>query len=837
MARYLVTIIVVLSMALPVAAAMKPTQQPIDVTHYNLALDLDEAAATYTGTVEVSLTTQEKLRKIWLHAEALTIDGVTLDGESLKYSQTQDRVTLRLPQKVAANTPLTLALQFRGVANPRSQDGLFVINKPDRLPAFYTQLEPIGARRLFPCHDEPFDKATTEVRLTGHAAYTLLSNGEQVAQSTSSKDRQQVHFRNDDPISTYHLTVVAAELATVRSNYRSTDGRNIPLTIYVRPGHQGEVQVALRALRESLDYFEGYFNIPYPWDRYGIVAVEGFTWSGMENKGLTNLNADRLYWTPDHPYGKKAWITGLVAHELSHEWFGNLVTMEWWNDLWLNEAFASFMTQKMVAHVFGQDYADLSNYQWLVEDYFPQDSGPLSHPIIVNRADSIGELFDGITYAKGVQVVRMLEQKVGAANFQRAIQAYLQEHEFGNATTQQFLRAIEVHTGVKVQAFAESWLTQPGYPTMTAEGTWDEATHELTLTLKQAQVKGAKARHPFRGVVKVALYGKDYTVAEELNVTKRTEVYTVALASPPTSMTINQDGNFLVASIRQAGDIPVVTTDARESSAIARLRGIEQALMQEGVTTEDATEFVRRGLNDATPEVRNGTTWALLRATQESDWVETVARNVEDDVVANLRGSATTPVTAGLQQESLRLLGSIDDAEIYSLLRSRLGHHIVDVRMGALAGLMQTSDPGRYDSFREMITRVGDNSSLKLSMLQTLAATPDTQAISELSDYLNDRALIAIDDSSTPKRVFDTLRSENHATVMTAKGVELVAAFAEANIDRPSVASAALRAFEGVKKAEPEVRGDIRQAIRQILAKKPDPLVRSIGEKILKAAR
>jgi aminopeptidase N len=832
--QYLLICLLTLCWSGPLVAAVQPSSQSIDVKHYDLALDIDAASPQFQGTIDITfVATQFPLKRAWFHAgENLTIQEATLDGTTVPFTQRKGRVTVRVPKADRKALQHAVSFRYSGIASDRNQEGLFRIQQPDRLPAFYTQLEPVAARLLFPCHDEPFDKATTAVTLRADRRYTLLSNGEQVDARTLDESRREVRFLNEDPISTYHLSVVAAELERVDGHYRSAQ-RSIPLTIYVSPGHRGDVGVAMHALRESMAFFEDYFGQPYPWKHYGIVAVEGFTWGGMENKGLANINAHYLYWNTDRPYQQQANIVHLIAHELAHEWFGNLVTMSWWHDLWLNEAFATFMEKKVTAHVFGEDFANIRNHTWLAESYFPQDQGPLSHPIVITRADTVDELFDSITYTKGVQVVRMLEAYVGEANFQRAIQSYMGRYRLGNASTTDFLQEIAQVSGVPLEAFAAAWLHRKGYPRVEIATAAQAGAGELVLTVTQTDARGRRLRHPFPGVLQVGVAsGKDQVAIHDLPLVRAVERFVVPIAGKTTTLSINRDGRFLAQYVVGDERTHLSTLLSGQEPGIAKVAAVSRALASD-MAVADLAPVIQSGLEDDSLSVRLGIVDALLRERKSTKWIQGLARQLEPTLLRQIRINPKDPIAGELQQGALTLLGEANDPDLYGLLHARLGHRVVDVRMGALAGLLRTNEATRFASFREMIRRERSDPSARLELLRVLARTPDIAMLPHLVGFLTDTALIAKDDSSTPRRVLWTLGAENWRTIYTPDGVDAMFTLIENNLDRPGVATSALRAFQGISHAPSAVQSLTRKRLQALRSKKPPPLIDSIVKKLL----
>lgn len=793
------------------AKLMKPTKPHFDIQHYKIELVLSEKDSGFKTKTEITLKSLvPNLQEITLH-----------------YKEGSKKVPLSKP--LNKGEVATITVEGEGTASARSQDGLFAVYPdPKGMPQFYTQFESTGARQVFPCYDEPFEKATTEVTITANKKYTLLSNGTKSGEEILENGQKRVHFKNNDPISTYHITFVAAELVPVTSQYSSKFGKKIPLTIYTRPGTQKDVRYPMEVLQKALAFFEDYFGIPYPWESYGIVALPGFTWGGMENKGLANLNESRLLWNPSHLLQKKLWIVGLIAHELAHEWFGNLVTMEWWDDLWLNEAFATFMNMKFEEHLFGKDYVAIDNYQWLAEGYFPQDQGPLSHPIVLPQIDSLDEIFDSITYAKGVQVVRMLEDLIGPENFQKGLRDYFQKHRLGNATTKDFLAAMERASGKDLKQFARGWLMQKGFPRLSLEGKWDAKTQKMQLKVIQEGI-------PFEFPLKVG--------DQVLQLSKAEHFFQISAAREEV-LPVNRDGKALVEFQWRK---PLLKKGLEDQNGFVRFHSFSERLkdpfekqftLKEMRVSDSLRETFLKRLRDPSRAVAAGALWAATR----NDLDENVNQKLADAVwkeAKDLFGhlSKTDPIDAQLRQSILILLGQAQRPDLHSFLKEQVTSHLFDDRLGALAGILRSKDPERYAIFEKTLKEHAALPHAKLELFKVLATTPKTEVLAKINQYLADPQWVSGDDSTTPTRVWRAIHQDNKGVVYTKEGVAEVVHFVERNLDRELVAGTALRTLEDAGKKGPELKKEIQKGILGLLKKNPPDYVKSVGEKILASAQ
>ena len=345
-----------------------------------------------------------------------------------------ERLTIHLPQPLKAGERATIAIDYSGKIHSE-HEGLFKVRDPEepaRGPLLFTQFESTSARAFFPCDDEPYNKATTEVTATVPARYDVVSNGVLV------RDRKlkhggghwhEVHWRLDQRQSTYLVSLAIAPFKKIWDKANGTE-----VSIYVGESKVPRAHFALQTTEKALAYFNEYLGVRYPWPKYAQVGIPTFFWGGMENTSATHMNQERFLLNDSSSEFEKGGITGLVAHELAHQWFGDYVTMKWWDDVWLNESFATLMGTRATRHIFGNEEADIGNLLGVWDSYFRQEDGPRSHPIVNKTFDSSDEGFDAISYEKGANVLRMLSFYLGEEKFRKGLGVYLKAHAFGIAT-------------------------------------------------------------------------------------------------------------------------------------------------------------------------------------------------------------------------------------------------------------------------------------------------------------------------------------------------------------------------------------------------------------------
>jgi hypothetical protein len=470
-----------------VASAPEPPRR-YDVQHYRIELRLAHDGA-FENEVKITLTPARALAAIELDSFGLDVQAASLDGKEVPFTQADDSarrtgvLTLRPRQALAAKTPVTFAIRYRGKA-ATTQEGFFQTKDPSDpalLPYFFTQLEPDYARRVFPSNDRPDDKATTELFAIVDARYLVLSNGQKLKDETYSEKGQhlrRVHWRQDKPHPTYAFAVAVGQFEQVET------AASVPASLWVQPLRRDRTFVAVSATEHALPFQERYVGVKYPWAKHDQVSVPNFTWGGMENTSLVFQRENGLVLEDKNHIDGRTTVTGLVAHELAHQWFGDYVTCKSWSDIWLNEGFATFLGWKTEDDYFGNDLIDVERATETFVKYFREEDGPRSHPLVM-KSGPAKEAFDATSYTKGAHLLRMLEHWMGEVTFRKGLRAYLEKHAFGNTTSEEFFATLLKATGTEQQlrAFRDAWLYRRGYPVIVPETSWDGTA--LNVTIRQ----------------------------------------------------------------------------------------------------------------------------------------------------------------------------------------------------------------------------------------------------------------------------------------------------------------------------------------------------------------
>lgn len=466
-------------------------QLPTDIapTHYDLALTIVPGEETFSGTTNIQVTLTEARRVIWLHGNELTVTAATITpagGEPIAatYEQLDDTgvAKLTLASPVGAGEA---EIHFEYTAPfDRSLSGLYRVDEGGENYAF-TQFEATSARRAFPGFDEPRFKVPFDVTLTVRQDHEAAANTPERDRQDLPDDMRRIRYATTRPMPTYLLAWAVGPLDIVEHEAIPANDvrtRPLPLRGIAVKGRGGRLAFALEHTAAFLAMMEEYFGIEYPYAKLDIVAVPDFAAGAMENIGLITFRETLLLLDASAPERQQRAYAGVMAHELAHMWFGNLVTMPWWDDIWLNEAFATWMGHKAVQAVHPEHEADLS-LLGAVHGAMRSDSlvsaRQIRQPIESNH--DIRNAFDGITYRKGGGVLSMVERWLGEDTFREGMRHYMTTHAFGSATADDLLAALTEKAGRDVGTPFRTFLEQPGLPFVQVGISCEGDARRLTL--------------------------------------------------------------------------------------------------------------------------------------------------------------------------------------------------------------------------------------------------------------------------------------------------------------------------------------------------------------------
>jgi aminopeptidase N len=424
----------------------------------------DAAALTFKGSVKISLRVAKPSSQIVLNAAGLAISGASLDGAAAKVTLDEAAQTaiFTLARPAAAGRHV-LSIAYAG----KVQDGpagLFHVDY-DGGRMLMTQFEPADARRFLPVFDEPAKKATFTVTAVVPARQMAVSNMP-VASTTPAGGLKTVRFATTPKMSSYLLFFGMGDLERISAKVGDTD-----VGVVIRRGDAEKGRYALDAATQLLAYYNDYFGVKYPLPKLDLVAAPGEAAGAMENWGAILYTQTYIVVDPKiSTAADRQTVFGVIAHEMAHQWFGDLVTMGWWDDLWLNEGFASWMASKASDH-FHPEWRPLIAAQADKNDAIQLDAKASTHPIVqpVATVAQAEQAFDTITYQKGEAVIRMLESYAGDDHWRDGVRAYMAAHAYGNTTSEDLWRAIDRAAGKPVSSVAHDFTLKAGVPLITAD--------------------------------------------------------------------------------------------------------------------------------------------------------------------------------------------------------------------------------------------------------------------------------------------------------------------------------------------------------------------------------
>jgi puromycin-sensitive aminopeptidase len=442
-------------------------------SHYDIEIEPDLDGALFTGMVGIDVEVIEATSTVVLNsielglASARITSGDEVRQATITFDEDRERVKLTLGRELPIG-PARIEISFTGTLNDDLRGfyrSRYATDAGIQKTIAATQFEPTDARRAFPCWDQPDFKATYSVTLVVDDGLTAVSNAAEIGREPLPSGKIRVSFAETMKMSTYLVAFIVGELEATDP----VDVDGTPLRVLAPPGNLHLTPFALDVGAHALRYFSSYYDIPYPGDKLDMVAIPDFSFGAMENLGCITYRMTALLLDESNATQAEAErVADVVAHEIAHMWFGDLVTMKWWNGIWLNEAFATFAEMKCV------DAYKPEWKRWLAFSRFRNmsqgtDALQATRPIELSVASpaEANAMFDVLTYQKGSSVLRMLEQYLGEEAFRAGVTRYLKTHAYSNTDTSDLWAALEAESGEPVAEIMDTWIFQGGYPRVT----------------------------------------------------------------------------------------------------------------------------------------------------------------------------------------------------------------------------------------------------------------------------------------------------------------------------------------------------------------------------------
>ncbi len=459
-----------------------------NIEKYLIDYDIDIKNLSFSGKETITGVSDGK---IWLNSSGMNIEHIALNGKKAGFSLNREEEELVLDEKFTGN--FTLEVHFSGNISD-GMSGIYYSKEKDYI-FVSTQFEATGARFALPCVDRPDFKAKFSMTVHVPSDYEAISNMP-VDKVQESNGKKTFHFMETPKMSTYLLYIGAAKYDHLEEKYGK---KSVYLT--AANGKFKLTDIPIQMAVGSLEYFEKYFGINYELPKLHLIAVPEFAFGAMENWGAITFREIELVISESTSSVIKKRVDLVIAHELAHQWFGDLATMKWWDDIWLNESFATFMSNKALENRH-PDWEAMSDFITTeLARGMVGDSLKNTHPIHVDvkHPGEISQIFDEISYSKGGSILRMIEAYAGKENFRKGVSAYLKENSFSNAAGNALWESIEKVSGMPVSKIMNAWITKPGYPIVKAtmkgskialhqerfflDGSTDKSVYPIPLTV------------------------------------------------------------------------------------------------------------------------------------------------------------------------------------------------------------------------------------------------------------------------------------------------------------------------------------------------------------------
>ena len=539
-----------------------------DVTMLHLALDVTPNFEQRTVAGKATLQFQPNVKP----AQELKLDAVDLMVESVAatvkiqaYQVTADHLIITFAEPIPAGQSAGVTITYH--AQPDS--GLYF-----RTPQMgykegdthcFSQGEETEARHWYPCFDSPNEKFTSEVTCRVPAGMTVESNGRLVArESDAATGLTAFHWSQAEPHANYLITLVAGY-------FKKLEGRRqaVPLAFLTPPSEFGEATNSFRDTEEIMAFFEGEIGVPYPWAKYDQVCVNDFVAGGMENTSATTLTDDTLFTDATENLRTSQ---SLVAHEMAHQWFGDLVTCKDWSHIWLNEGFATYYEVLFEGHRNGRDallyelYRNARSVTGLAND---------TNSIVRRNFHEPSEMFGTLAYPKGAWVLHMLRSQLGEELYRRCIRTYLERHRYGNVTTEDLRAVIEELSGRSFDQFFDQWLYHAHFPELEVDYAWDETTKLAKVSVRQKQDLGERVLL-FDFPLPLRFKGKFGAVDRVVEVKDAAGDFFFPLPSQPETVRVDPDYTLLAKTTFKPSTPMLLAQLADPMDVIGRLQAIEE---------------------------------------------------------------------------------------------------------------------------------------------------------------------------------------------------------------------------------------------------------------------
>src|SRR5882724_4052568 len=666
----------------------------IDILHLALDVTPDFKQRTIAGKATLKFKPIAKpFQELKLDAVDLAVESLTATEKFLGHQVTDKQIMVTFEQPISPDKEASVTITYR--AEPTS--GLYFrtpeMGYKEGDTHLFSQGEEIEARHWYPCFDSPNEKFTSEMICHVPEGMTVVSNGRLVSEEKDPNGLVVVHWLQDKPHVNYLVSLVAGYFKKVEDKYK-----DVPLAFYTPPSEINEAPNSFRDTKDIMAFFEQEIGVPYPWAKYDQVCVNDFVAGGMENTSATTLTDYTLFTSATENIHDSQ---DLVAHEMAHQWFGDLVTCKDWSHIWLNEGFATYYESLYEGRKNGRDAMLYELYQRARNI---TDISNDTNAIVRRTYDLPREMFGYLAYPKGGWVLHMLRSQLGEDLYRRCIKTYLERHQFGSVVTEDLRAVIEELSGRSYDQFFDQWVYHAHHPELEVSYSWDEREKLARLSVRQTQKLGDNVLL-FDLPLTVRFKSQSGSVNRPLHVIAKEEDFYFPLDSAPQIVRLDPDYTLL-AKISFKLPSPMVSAQlADKEDVIGRLLAIEQLSTRHD---KEALAKLKQALNDdsfygvrieASRALRSDHSdeafEALLASTKQSDARVRLQVMVDiggfyrDTAFAATRGALDAEKNPAIVSTEIHDLAGYEKTEVRSLLLKFLDsqsfmNELADAAIGAI---------------------------------------------------------------------------------------------------------------------------------------------------------
>jgi aminopeptidase N len=725
-----------------------PRERTYDVIHYQLNITIDEKSKTISGTNTITLVPiRSKLYAVKLDAADLIVSEVSLGHRNLKYEVAKAKEYLLITLDKFYTPSDTLHLTVAYSASP--EKGLYFIQPDDAYPQrryqVWTQGEAEDNHYWFPCYDYPDDKATSEMIVTVSRKFSAISNGALLnIKFDDANNTKTFHWLESKPHSSYLISLVVGEYEQLKDEWNK-----VPVDYYVYKGQKKIAPLSFSNTPKMMQIFSDATGFNYPWEKYSQTIVSSFVYGGMENVSATTLTDETIHDERTHPDYHS---DGLVAHELAHQWFGDLLTCRNWSHAWLNEGFATFFG---TYYYEADNEADEAAYRWYtqLQSIVSTDVGNRRRSTVTNRYFYPMDIFDGRIYAKGSVVLNMMRNILGDDSFFKTIHLYTKKYAYGLVETKDFQSAVEEATGQNFEWFFDQWVYKAGYPEFEVKYEWEPEEKTIKLYVKQIQSIDSLTGI-FTTPVDVEIWYNQYPTTHRILIDKSDQEFTFPSDNPPNNVVFDK-GSKILKKINFNKSLDEWLFQLQHSDVIDRIiavkvlaDSIDETRVKQAISKalfSDRCRFVRieaaRVLGTST---QKSTAELLMDAyrNNNSEVRSAIVRGVNNfcgtNIVQFLKNVFEKDTSYNVVEAALHGLTKADSQNALSYCQKGLtiDSHNNTIRTASLSEL---SEIGNEEAYKIILpyTKYGIEIELRRTAILTLSEKwPDKQEVFELADKM-----------------------------------------------------------------------------------------------------